>query len=98
MLCLPDDTGCMGISGMPLAGMHCDTNSRWQLRPALDCAFQGGTQAKGQDDEAGTATAGKAKKAKAGGVSKKAAKKSGAKPVRKKPGKATAGAKGRKKK
>ena len=64
----------------------------------LYCAFQGGTQAKGQDDEAGTATAGKAKKAKAGGAAKKAAKKAGVKPARKKPGKAAAGAKGRKKK
>lgn len=61
---------------------------------------QGGTQAKGKDDEEDAGLAGKTKKQKAGAAGKKPAKKkpAGAKATRKKPGKAAAGAKGKKKK
>lgn len=61
---------------------------------------QGGTQAKGKDDEEGAGPAGRTKKQKTGAAGKKPAKKkpAGAKAVRKKPGKAVAGAKGKKRK
>jgi len=88
---------------MQEASKELNINTRFLLELVLRhqpsfSLVQGGTQAKGKEDEDGAGPIGKVKKQKAGAAGKKSAKKAGAKTVRKKPGKAAAGGKGRKKK
>ena len=85
------------FTSSPTQPLNLQIALRCQASQALS-VWQGGTQARGKDDEEGAGPAAKGKKQKAGAAGKKPAKKPAAKAARKKPAKAAGGARGKKKK